>query len=211
MKNNSILILLISVLGFGILCAIVASIAFAYYNGGFDSIGSSRNETSFGDFSSGDDPSGMNVGSIIDAVGNSMDGVGETMDYVYLAKMMQKFQVCQTNLALFQASAANLQGNSTILENETYIEEITTYLDDIESNCGTLGDNDDVPETYREMNKELAKSDEYISKFVKNYKDYFSYKKTKYLDDGNEAYDKAFDHLQKAYTLMEEALAQQTP
>jgi hypothetical protein len=223
MKNNSILVLLLSVLGFGIMCAIVASIALTYYNGGLNTISSAISESPNSALLPGDtessaaqsvpeplkdteDQSSSIVENSIESVTDLSDDM--KMDYQYLTDISQKFQVCQTNMAVFQASATILETDKTLLNDETYITEINGSLDEIEANCASLGESENIPETYRKMNDELAKSDDYIKSFVENYKNYFVYKNSQYLENGNDAYAKAFEHLQTAYTLMQEALTE---
>ncbi|MBI9049079.1 MAG: hypothetical protein JEZ00_06660 [Anaerolineaceae bacterium] len=210
MRNNSMLILIVAVIGFGILCAILASIAFAYYNSDLSSLTSSQPDILNGSENARnllDEESSNN--SILDAFGSSLDSVSS--DFIYLTDLMQNFQTCQTDMMMFQANIANLEIDQQLLDDKDYVETLSNDLERIDENCSDLGSKDDVPEAFEELNSELLKSDKYVSTFTENYLDFLKYKQTKYLDDGNEAFLNAADHLQTALQILEKAYSELMP
>ena len=209
MKNNNILVLLISTLGVGILCAIVASIAFTYYNGGFDELGSNGSAATLQAVADSNQQSPVDPATVLEAVAESAGNVNG--DYIYLVTVMQKFQTCNTNMIVLDTAMATVQVDPTILDDEQHSSEIQAFLEDVETNCAGLGDNDDLPDTYADINKSLSKAENSIDEMVENYQDYFTYKKSRYLEKAEAAYEEAMEYMQSSSEILQEAMLGETP
>jgi hypothetical protein len=208
MKNNNILLLLIATLGAGILCAIFASIAFTYYNGGFDELFSDDTTKTLEAAAEKNQPSDMDAAALLEAV----QSAGEEMDAdsLYEVQLIQKFQTCNASLTIFQTAMATVQMDPSFLDDSAYMAEIQSFLDDVDTNCGSLSD-DEYPEAYAAMNKEMKKAEKSVNEFIGHYEDYFTYKKSRYLKKGNDSFDETIEHMQSAAEMLQEIMTEKAP
>ena len=207
MKNNNMLILLIATLGIGIMCAIVAGIAFTYYNGGFDELRQDSADALQAAVAE-NQLSDIDTANLMEAVQDA--GSKMNTDYIYLMNMMQKSQMCSSSLMVLDTSMAVVQIDPSILENEQNSAEILAYLEEAKTSCDGLGDNDELSNTYPELTKEYANAEKSIDEAIQNYQDYFKYKKSKYLEDGNDAYEEALEYLANAFEILQQSMTEDT-
>ena len=205
MKNNSLLILLVVVIGFGVLCAIVAGIAFSYYNN--DLLGpnvlrtdpllapeKSENST---DLSKTEPQSSADSSSILES---------PNLNAVYLTELMQEYQMCQNQVSIFMATITELETDPTLQNDEEYLDSLKTSLVKINSNCSELGREENIPEEYTKLNDELRLVNENVFIFTENYLKWIDDHKTEYIIAGNEAFSAVAEHVQKANQLLQDAL-----
>jgi hypothetical protein len=208
-NNNNILMLLIATLAVGVMCAIVAGIAVTYYNGGFDELGGDDTPATLQAVVDENQPSGLDTSAVIESVQES--GSSGDVDYISLMNLMQKSQTCSSSLVLVETSMATVQVDPSILENEQNSADIQAFLEEAETNCKGLGDNDDLADTHSDINKVFSKAEKSIDNAIENYQDYFTYKKSKYLEEGNADYEDALEYMANGFEMLQQAMSGDAP
>ena len=209
MKNNNILILLLSTLGVGILCAIIASIAFTYYNGGFGDLTNSDSTSTKQAIVAENQLSELDTSTQVEEIRDSSNDSG--VNYLALVPLMQKSQTCSSSLMILGTSMAMVQINPSILDDEQNSADIQTTLEDTKTSCDKLGDNDEIADYFPKIARAYVRAEKSIDKAIENYEDYFTYNKTTYIDQGNIAYEEAQEYLGNAFELLQETMTEEAP
>jgi len=205
MKNNSLLVLLAAVLGFGTICAIVAGLAMSIYNNGVPSLDSLQSRMPISADASTQTGNNLeNEAPVVDEA-NSSFSFGD-MNLLYMASLTQKYQLCQSMVSGFMISAFELEADPGLQNDSEYLEILKSDLDKIETNCAALGSEEDVPEEFAALNAELLLVNQEVTRFIGNYREWIENPQQSSLVEGNEAIYAVIDHLQQAGILLQEAI-----
>jgi hypothetical protein len=205
MKNNSMLILLAVVLVFSLLCAIAGGLAMSYYKNGFPSLSQPKPEPLMEPQDVPRDADTLQQNETPAETGANALSNGNA-DVLYTASLMQKYQVCQNSISFFMATIFELEADPNLQQDAGYLQTLKADLEKIQTNCGNLGSEKDVPPAFTAVNAELLLVNQDVKQFSENYLLWIENPQLSYILEGNKAFYSAVDRMQNANTLLQEAM-----
>ena len=79
-----------------------------------------------------------------------------------------KLVTCSEKIGNFSSIAIQLNENINLILDSDYIDQVNTSVNDIENYCTDIGQDENVPHAYTEVNDELQMADEDMKNFVEN-------------------------------------------
>ena len=79
-----------------------------------------------------------------------------------------KLVTCSEKIGTFSDIAIQVNENINLIFDSVFVDKVNTSVNDIESYCTDIGQNENVPSSYAEVNEELQMADEDMKNFVEN-------------------------------------------